>query len=157
MLRKRTPVIGLGEALIRLPDVRRALRPTDLYVIEPRGYHADFERLVRVYDTLRKETGCQMNLDLHRLAVATASRPWSPQSPVHSPQSGRSFADPGHWTGGGGRGTGDGGLRIVDPAAQIRWILEGRRIERIVIEDPADRDVFRAESGLPVIHVAELA
>lgn len=50
--------------------------------------------------------------------------------------------------------------RIAIPAmgaeAQARWILEGRRIERIVVEDLADREAF-AFSGHPVVHLADLA
>ena len=50
--------------------------------------------------------------------------------------------------------------RIAVPAlgaeAQARWILEGRAIERIVVEDLADRAAF-AFAGKPVLHVADLA
>lgn len=47
--------------------------------------------------------------------------------------------------------------RIAVPAAgQGPWILEGRAVERIVVEDLADRAAF-AFSGRPVLHVAELA
>ena len=46
--------------------------------------------------------------------------------------------------------------RIAVPAAgQGDWILEGRDVERIVVEDAADRDAFAA-SGRPVVHVLEL-
>lgn len=50
--------------------------------------------------------------------------------------------------------------RIAIPAmgaeAQARWILEGRKVERIVVEDLADREAF-AFSGHPVVHLADLA
>ena len=50
--------------------------------------------------------------------------------------------------------------RIAIPAmgaeTQARWILEGRRIERIVVEDLADCEAF-AFSGHPVVHLADLA
>lgn len=47
--------------------------------------------------------------------------------------------------------------RIALPAArQGEWILEGRAVERIVVEDLADRAAF-AFSGKPVLHVADLA
>ena len=47
--------------------------------------------------------------------------------------------------------------RIALPAAgQGEWILEGRAVERIVVEDLADQAAF-AFSGKPVLHVADLA
>jgi NAD-dependent dihydropyrimidine dehydrogenase PreA subunit len=47
--------------------------------------------------------------------------------------------------------------RIAEPAAgQGAWLLEGRDVDRIVVENPADREAF-AFSGKPVVHVAELA
>lgn len=66
-------ILSLGETLSSLEVVRKNLRATDLYVIEPRAYHADHVRLVRHYDRLRKECGCEFNLDLQRIAIpATA-------------------------------------------------------------------------------------
>ena len=62
-------LVGLGEALSSLDAVRRGLRKTDLYVIEPRSYHGDYQRLVKHYDRLRSERGCAFNLDLQRIAV----------------------------------------------------------------------------------------
>jgi ferredoxin len=124
-----TRVIGLGEALLRLAPARSALRPTDLYVIETRGYHAEFARLVRLYDRLRQTTGCTMNLDLQRAAIPTGAA--CLQASL--------------------------GLGGLDVAAQTRWISEGWKIERIVIEDAADRAAFERTSTLPVVHLAELA
>jgi hypothetical protein len=60
---------GLGEFLSSLAAVRRGLRKTDLYVIESRTYHGDYERLVKHYDRLRTECGCTFNLDLQRVAI----------------------------------------------------------------------------------------
>ena len=51
--------------------VRSRLRATDLYVIEPRAFHADHARLVGHYDALLKRSKAASNLDLQRLAVAT--------------------------------------------------------------------------------------
>ncbi len=65
----RAQVTGLGEALSSLDSVRKGLRKTDLYVIEPRSYHRDYERLVKHYDRLRAESGCSLNLDLQRIAI----------------------------------------------------------------------------------------
>ncbi len=60
---------SLGEALSGLVAIRRRLASADFYVIEPRAYHADYERLVGHYDRLRAETGCALNLDLQRIAI----------------------------------------------------------------------------------------
>jgi NAD-dependent dihydropyrimidine dehydrogenase PreA subunit len=67
-------VVGLGEALSSLEAVRRGLRKTDLYVIEPRAYHGDYQRLVKHYDRLRVERGCALNLDLQRIAMPPAGQ-----------------------------------------------------------------------------------
>jgi len=124
----RTRVLGVGEAAIAHPEVRREIRGTDLYVVEARAYHADFERLVRVYDALRHETGCDMNLDLQRLAIPTAAG----AIPTRN---------------------GTGPVRVSE---QVRWILEGRHPRRVVVENLADGEAFRRERGLPVVHVAAL-
>jgi ferredoxin len=117
---------GLGEAAISVPAVRRGIRPTDLYVIEARAYHANWDRLVRLYTRLRSETGCAMNLDLQRFAIATTA-----------PR-----ADAGH------------DRRAVRVDEQIRWIVEGHRIDRIIVENLDDGEALRRETNIPVTHVA---
>ena len=67
-------LLSLGEALSSLDKVRRGLRKTDLYVIEPRSYHGDYERLVKHYDRLQLERGCSFNLDLQRIAIPPAGQ-----------------------------------------------------------------------------------
>ena len=66
-------IVGLGEALSALDAVRAKLRATDLYVIEPRAFHADHARLVGHYDRLVKARSVKTNLDLQRLAVPTTA------------------------------------------------------------------------------------
>lgn len=122
-------VVSLGWALSMLPSVREALRPGDLYVIEPRAYHLDHEVLVRYYDDLRAQTGCTMNLDLNRIAI-----------PARAPGLAQ-------------------GLLLETPAdaQQVRWILKGRRdVTRIVIESELDRRAFERDCTIPVVHLAEL-
>ena len=119
-------VVGLGEALLRKG---LALRPTDLYVIETRGYHADFRRLVRFYDELRKRLGCEMNLDLQRAAMATGAASLQRRT----------------------------GMTGIDVAEQARWILEGRTVERIVVECVDDMGPFEEVTDVPVVHLAEVA
>lgn len=124
-----TPVRTLGEACLALPETRRALRPTDLYVVEARGYNADRDRLVAVYDALRHETGCDINLDLQRLAIPTAAKALNTRL----------------------------GIGPVKSAEQIRWILEGRHPRRVVVENLEDAEAFRRERDVEVVHVASLA
>lgn len=118
---------SIGAAASSLAAVSARLRPDDLYVIEPRAYHLDRERLIGHYDQLRVSSGCMMNLDLQRLAIpTTASHAWMPQK------------------------------RRVDTADQARWILEGRTISRIVVEDCRDIPVFQSIVPYPVMHIAQL-
>lgn len=120
---------GLGEALGNLAVLRRRITSTDFYVIEPRAFHADHARLVAHYDGLRRDSGCAMNLDLQRIALPT-------------------------------RASGYPGLRMgcaAEDLAQLRWLLQGRRPARIVVEDPADRELLRRVTGAPVMHLAELS
>ncbi|MGQ0651026.1 MAG: 4Fe-4S dicluster domain-containing protein [Betaproteobacteria bacterium] len=119
---------SLGEALSRAPGVRARLRATDLYVIETRAFHADHERLIGHYDALRAELGCAMNLDLQRIGIPTTAA-----AVQHAL-----------------------GLQAVEVERQTRWILEGLRVERIVVEDVHDLAAF-AGAGTPVLHLADLA
>jgi len=50
--------------------------------------------------------------------------------------------------------------RIAIPAvdeAEARWMLQGRRPARIIVENPADRAVLARVCDVPVLHIAELA
>jgi len=130
-LRKWLPgvrVSGLGESLLRRDIIRNNLRPTDLLVIETRGFHADHDRLVQEYDALRREVGCVMNLDLQRIAIPTGSV--SLQNGLH--------------------------INVVDPYKQVHLILDGRRIDRIVVECPEDLVLFKKVVQQRVIHMSEL-
>lgn len=121
-------VKGLGESLLGLHSIRKALKPGDLYVIETRCFNSDYDRLVQVYDRLRREVGCAMNLDLQRIAIPTGIDGFGNRLNTHS----------------------------VDPTHQVRWILEGRRIERIVVENLHDLEPYRRATPLQVVHISEL-
>mgnify|MGYP001572850776 CR=1 FL=1 len=130
-LRRLSPgvgVEGLGEALSTLAPVRARLRASDLYVIEPRAFHSDYARLIDHYDALRGDLGCTMNLDLQRFAVPTTAS--SAQNAL--------------------------GLPGIDTAAQARWILQGRTVERVVVEDMADVAVFEQVFARPVVHLGDV-
>ncbi len=122
-------IIGLGEALSGHAGVRRGLRTTDLYVIEPRAYHADYQRLVKHYDRLRTDHGCAFNLDLQRIAIPATVR--------NLPQR--------------------LGLAASNDDGQTRWMLHGRSINRIVVENLEERAALEKASGFPVVHLADLA
>lgn len=124
----RARLQGLGEALGNLPAVRRRITGADFYVIEARAYHADHARLVAHYDQLRKELGCAMNLDLQRIAVPPTSGGYP-------------------------------GLRMgpsADDLAQARWMLHGHSPARILVENPAERELLRRVTDAPVLYLAEL-
>jgi hypothetical protein len=44
----------------------------------------------------------------------------------------------------------------IDAAEEARWILEGRKFERVVVEDAADCAVFAGVTDRPVVHVGDL-
>jgi ferredoxin len=121
-------VDSLGYVITAMPLLRRRLRSSDLYVIDPRAFHADWQRMVRHYDAVRAETGCAMNLDLQRLAIPTTAG----SLPALS------------------------GRNRVDVHEQASWILEGLEVARIVVENLEDMAVFKAVSNKRVVHVAEL-
>lgn len=122
-------ISSLGAWLIDQPECRSRVSATDLYVIDSRAYHADYEQMVKHYHRLREERGVQLNLDLQRVAVPAHVRS-QPQSLGESPQ---------------------------DNAAHVRWLLKGRRVNRVITEAVEDLVAIRQHSQLPVIHITELA
>ena len=122
-------LVSLGVALSRIGTVRQRLRAGDLYVIEPRAYHAEHAKLVTYYDDLRADTGCTMNLDLQRIAI--------PATALNLPQR--------------------LGEQARADSEQLRWLLKGRRVARIVVECETDRRTFERDYIIPVLHLAELA
>ena len=125
----QSTITGLGVALSSLAAVRRHLRANDLYIIEARAYHADYQRLVRHYDTLRRATGCALNLDLQRIAIPASARSLPQRL----------------------------GLERIDDTVQARWILQGRSVARIVVESVEDAAAFAQAGDTPVVHLADLA
>lgn len=120
---------SIGAALSAVAAVRRALRVGDLYVIEARAYHADYQRLVKHYDALHRETGCMLNLDLQRIAIPATARSLAQRL----------------------------GMEAATDGAQARWILHGRKVARIVVENPEDAAAFAGVCDHPVVHLADLA
>jgi ferredoxin len=130
LLRERcpgVPVRGLAEALLNGKVNIPELGPRDLFVSDPRSYHANHPELVRLFSRLRLETGCQMNLDLQRMAIPTCA------DSIQAREENDSTCD-----------------------VAVAWMLEGRDIDRIVVESPADYDALDNRTDLPVMHLATL-
>lgn len=122
-------IVGIGEVLSALPAVRQGLRKDDLYVIEPRAYHSDYARLVKYYAALRAERGCAFNLDLQRIAIPATARSLSQRI---------------------------GRAGVEDDAEQGRWLLQGRKVTRIVVENWQDGRALEKITDIPVVHLAEV-
>jgi NAD-dependent dihydropyrimidine dehydrogenase PreA subunit len=122
-------LISVGAALSSVEAVRQRLREGDLYVIEPRAYHEDHAKLVMHYANLRAASGCTMNLDLQRIAIPATTSNLAQRI----------------------------GWQASADADQLRWILQGRRISRVVVEDVDERSALERATGVPVVHLAELA
>jgi len=130
LLGPKVRVRGLGQALLESAQVRRGIKRTDLYIIETRTFNGRRGELVMQYESLRQKTGCFMNLDLHRVATPTGAM--SAQYRMNH-------------------------QALVSVEAQIKWLLEGRSAERIVVEHLEDGAAFRKHTSLPVVHLAEVA
>lgn len=120
----------LGQALLLNPRVQRGLRPTDFYMIETRAYNAHLREFVAFYDSVRSSTGCFMNLDLQRVATPTGAASFQHREGLRS---------------------------MISIEAQVAWLLEGRKAERIVVEHLDDHAAFTKYTQLPVVHLAEVA
>jgi len=130
LLGPKTRVRGLGQALLENRQVRRGVKNTDLFMIETRTFNARREQLVMLYEALRRETGCFMNLDLHRVATPTGGMSVQYRMNLPAP---------------------------VSVEAQVHWLLEGRNAKRIVVEHLDDGAAFLKHTQLPVVHLAEVA
>ncbi len=113
-------------ALSCAPAVRQGLRADDLYIIEACAFHSNHAKRVGHYESLRQHTGCSMNLDLNRMAIPT------------------------------GIGSRSDSLQCFDVGEQIEWLLQGRSVQRIIVENPADKALLAKITGKPVLHVSEL-
>ncbi|TNF93682.1 MAG: hypothetical protein EP297_12270 [Gammaproteobacteria bacterium] len=117
-----------GQALTTLPQVREKIGNDDLYVIESRSYNTDFEQAVDFYDQLQRQQGCQLNLDLHRLAIPTGGVSQDARGHDHE----------------------------FDSQKQAEWVVTGRKIKRIIVESLEDGIQLSGLNHYPVIHVSEL-
>lgn len=125
-------IISLGYLLSSLPGVQKKLGTKDLYIIECKSYNTDFERMVTHYNQLKHRSGCQLNLDLQRLAMPTGGTAYEvKQEPTSDKMK-------------------------FNADKQALWILQGLNIERIIVESVEDGIAMAKVSNKPVIHLAEL-
>jgi hypothetical protein len=122
-------ILPLGQALLANPKVRAGLNASDFYMIETRAYNANRRTYIAFYDEVRRAIGCFMNLDLQRVATPTGAASYQHREGLAS---------------------------IISIEAQVRWLLEGRNAERIVVEHLDDRDAFAQYTKIPVVHLAEV-
>jgi formate hydrogenlyase subunit 6/NADH:ubiquinone oxidoreductase subunit I len=122
-------IIGLGKILSSLKEVRKRIEKTDLYIIESRTYHADYENIVNYYTHLAIERQCQFNVDLQRIAIPTMGMNVQ-----------RQF-----------------NLAGFDYQKQIDWLLQGRDFSRILTESWEDKEILMQFTEKPVLHLSELA
>jgi len=64
------------------PQLPAKLGPGDLYIIDAASFHADHAERIGHYLSLRQMSGCQLNLDLHRMAIPTGIGHASPHFDV---------------------------------------------------------------------------
>jgi len=102
------------------------LTADDLFIIDARSFHAHYVQRLAHYDAVRKSTGCQMNLDLNCMAIATGI---------------------------GSRADASG---TFDVTTQIQWLMQGRSFERVIVENPEDQVMLAQLSGKPVFCLSDL-
>jgi ferredoxin len=103
------------------------LRPPFYYFAPHRVVNRDHARAYPLYDGLRRRFGCDMNLDLNRLARATSA----------------------------GSVQGLSGEHARDIRAAVERLLAGSRAERIITCSPADYLAFRTHSGRETLFITE--
>jgi ferredoxin len=104
-----------------------ALKPPFYYFAPHRIVNRDHARLYPLYDALRRRSGCDMNLDLNRLARSTAA----------------------------GSLQGLTGRDARDVPAAVARLLAHSKAERIITCSPADYLAFKAYSGRETRFVTE--
>ncbi|MBL4774730.1 MAG: (Fe-S)-binding protein [Mariprofundus sp.] len=108
------------------PAVQAQISQDDFYIIDAAPFHAHHAERVRHYDQLRQTTGCSINLDLNRMAIPTGADSVSAQ------------------------------MGKFDVEAQINWLVQGRKFQRVIVESEADQTTLAEIIDKPVIHVSQL-
>jgi len=121
-----TELLAIGHSLSQLDRLTHQLNKDDLYLIESHAYHLNHSQQLTHYDQLRHQQGCHINLDLQRNAIPTAGGGLNALQP------------------------------LLDSAEQVRWLLSGRNVQRIIVECAEDGRAMSQHSALPVLHLADL-
>jgi len=108
------------------PLVQQSIHVDDFYIIDAAPFHADYQRRVEHYTSLRIKTGCSMNLDLNRMAIPT------------------------------GIGSEAAKQEKFNVCEQIQWLMQGREFSRVIVENHDDIKVLRELTDKPVVCIAEL-
>ncbi len=108
------------------PRVQAQLNEHDMYIIDAAVFHQHYEQRVAHYTSLREQTGCQLNLDLNRLAIPT----------------------------GIGSHSAEGGL--FDVKMQWDGLMQGRDVARMIVERYEDKEQIAAWTSVPVVHISDL-
>jgi hypothetical protein len=103
------------------------LKPPFYYYAPHRIVNRDHARAYPLYDALRRRSGCDMNVDLNRLARSTSA----------------------------GSVQGLSGRDARDIPAAVARLLTGSRAERIITCSPADYLAFRSYSGRETLFITE--
>jgi hypothetical protein len=103
------------------------LKPPFYYYAPHRIVNRDHSRAYPLYDSLRRRTGCDMNVDLNRLARSTSA----------------------------GSVQGLSGRHARDIPAAVARLLAHSRAERIITCSPADYLAFKSYSGRETLFVTE--
>ena len=103
------------------------LKPPFYYFAPHRIVNRDHARVYPLYDALRRRYGCDMNLDLNRLARSTSA----------------------------GSVQGLSGRNSRDISAAVARLLEHSKAERIITCSPADYLAFRTHSGRETLFITE--
>jgi len=107
-------------------SVQAQIGSNDLYIIDAAPFHADYANRITHYDNLRKQTGCSINLDLNRMAIAT------------------------------GVGSTAEKIGLFDVDKQIERLLQTMIFERVVVERSMDKRKLLLATGKPVVSISEL-
>jgi len=116
----------LGVLAMRRLDLFNLQRPF-YYYAPHRIVNRDHARAYPLYDALRRRSGCDMNVDLNRLARSTSA----------------------------GSVQGLSGRNARDIPAAVARLLSGSRAERIITCSPADYLAFKAYSGRETLFITE--
>lgn len=121
-------VLSLGEWLIKNKKIQNNIQENDFYWIDSRIFHNNYEKLVLLYNSLKEETLCTFNWTLQRSAQPLGSQAIASNS--------ENFE--------------------FNIKTQYEWVIQGRKINRIIVENKSEWEWLRENATFPVFHISEL-